>query len=69
MFAMIDLVWIGVTAFVCLRYKDSFVSWWQHVVAWWNGAESYAAALEAKAKALVSKAEAVKAAATTAAKS
>lgn len=69
MFAMVDLVYVGVTAFVCLRYHANFVSAWQHVVAWIHGAESYAAYLQGRGNALLTKAEAVKAAATTAASS
>lgn len=69
MFAMIDLAYVGVTAFVCLRYRDNFVGAWQHLVAWVHGAESYVVYLQGKAQALLTKAEAVKTAATTAAKS
>ena len=67
MFAMIDLGYIAVTAFICLRYHSQFVAAWQHLVAWVHGAESYAAYLEGKAAKLVRKADAVKSAAASAA--
>ena len=63
MFAMVDIAYIGVTAFICLRYHGNFVAAWQHIVAWVHGAESYAAYLQGKAAKLMTKADAIKSAA------
>lgn len=67
MFAIIDLAYIALTAFICLRYHANFVAAWQHLVAWLHGAQSYASYLEGKAARLVTKADAIKSAATSAA--
>ena len=67
MFAMIDLGYIAVTAFICLRYHNQFVAAWRHLVAWVHGAESYAVYLEGKAAKLVTKADAIKSVAASAA--